>query len=64
MIGGSDAQRDLVELTLVHAAMRSDDPQHVAIAAALLRERMLLRPGDQQCHAMYDGLVSQHRVPW
>lgn len=39
--GGSHAQRDLIDLTLVEAAMRSGDP---ALARGLAAERAALRP--------------------
>jgi len=39
--GGSHAQRDLIDLTLIEAAMRSGDP---ALARGLAAERVALRP--------------------
>jgi hypothetical protein len=39
--GGSHAQRDLLDLTLVEAALRGGDP---ALGAALARERAMLKP--------------------
>jgi len=39
--GGSHAQRDLLDLTLIEAALRSDD---APLAAALVAERQALRP--------------------
>ncbi len=39
--GGSHAQRDLLDLTLIESALRGDDP---ALAAALVAERTALRP--------------------
>ncbi|MCM5569287.1 tetratricopeptide repeat protein [Burkholderiaceae bacterium FT117] len=39
--GGSHAQRDVIDLTLIEAALRSDDP---ALARALVNERVALRP--------------------
>jgi hypothetical protein len=39
--GGSHAQRDLLDLTLIEAALRADD---LALATALTRERLALRP--------------------
>jgi hypothetical protein len=39
--GGSHAQRDLIDLTLIAAALRSDDRP---LAAALTAERLALRP--------------------
>ena len=39
--GGSHAQRDLLDLTLIEAALRGGDP---ALGAALARERAALRP--------------------
>jgi tetratricopeptide (TPR) repeat protein len=40
--GGSNAQRDLIHLTLLEAAMRGG---HVSLARALLAERTALKPG-------------------
>jgi len=39
--GGSHAQRDVIDLTLIEAALRSGDP---ALATALVNERVALRP--------------------
>ena len=39
--GGSHAQRDLLDLTLIEAALRGGDP---ALGAALARERAMLKP--------------------
>ena len=39
--GGSHAQRDLIDLTLIEAALRSGDQ---ALAKALVNERVALRP--------------------
>jgi hypothetical protein len=39
--GGSHAQRDLIDLTLIDAALRADD---VELARALLHERCMLKP--------------------
>ena len=42
--GGSHAQRDLLDLTLIEAASRSDDGGDQALAAALRAEREAARP--------------------
>ncbi|MGL6113013.1 MAG: tetratricopeptide repeat protein [Rubrivivax sp.] len=43
--GGSHAQRDLIDLTLLEAAVRSGDaPMSTALAAALAAERLALKP--------------------
>uniref|UniRef100_A0A3Q2NYU5 Tetratricopeptide repeat protein 38 n=1 Tax=Fundulus heteroclitus TaxID=8078 RepID=A0A3Q2NYU5_FUNHE len=43
-IGGSDAQRDLFNQLLVHAAMKSDNKKHQKLARCLLVERDAVRP--------------------
>ncbi|KAK3087550.1 hypothetical protein FSP39_007448, partial [Pinctada imbricata] len=43
-IGGSHAQRDVFNLFLIHAAIRSDDKAHHRLARQLLIERKTLKP--------------------
>lgn len=38
-IGGSNAQRDMYNLVLIHAAMKSSQPEHQKLASCLLAER-------------------------
>jgi hypothetical protein len=42
-IGGSDAQRDLWKLLLIHAALQSDRKEHQCLARSLLIERKKLK---------------------
>ena len=42
-IGGSNAQRDLFSLLLIHSAVHSDDRQHRLLARQLLNERCYMR---------------------
>lgn len=42
-IGGSNAQRDLFVLLLIHSAVYSTDPEHHKLAKRLLNERCLFR---------------------
>ncbi|KAM4553569.1 tetratricopeptide repeat protein 38 [Fundulus diaphanus] len=43
-VGGSDAQRDLFNQLLIHAAMKSENKQHQKLARCLLVERDAVRP--------------------
>ena len=42
-IGGSNAQRDLFYLLLIHSAVHSDQSEHRALAKQLINERCLMR---------------------
>jgi len=42
-IGGSNAQRDIFNLLLIHSAVYSSNPRHQLLAKQLLNERCLLR---------------------
>ena len=42
-IGGSNAQRDVFYLLLIHSAVYSTDPQHRKLAKQLINERCLMR---------------------
>lgn len=42
-IGGSNAQRDLFYLLLIHSAVHSDQAEHRALAKQLINERCLMR---------------------
>ncbi|KAM6946264.1 tetratricopeptide repeat protein 38 [Aplochiton taeniatus] len=59
-IGGSDAQRDVFNILLVHAAMKSDKKHHHKLARSLLVEREALKPSSpmtdrliQRAHALH-----------
>ena len=54
--GGSHAQRDLIDLTLLAAVERASD---AALAAALAAERLAMRPSS----AAVQRLVGRYRVP-
>jgi hypothetical protein len=54
--GGSHAQRDLLDLTLIEAAVRSGDQP---LAAALAAERLALRPRSP----LAQRLAARFRVP-
>ena len=57
-MGGSKAQRDLVDWTLTEAALRSGNRE---MALSLANERLALRPGsvpNQRFHARAEGLVA------
>ncbi|XP_026887474.2 tetratricopeptide repeat protein 38 isoform X2 [Electrophorus electricus] len=43
-LGGSDAQRDIFNQLLIHAAMKSEDKQHQRFSRCLLVEREAARP--------------------
>nr|XP_057943253.1 tetratricopeptide repeat protein 38 isoform X1 [Doryrhamphus excisus] len=43
-MGGSDAQRDVFNQLLIHAALKSDDKHHQRLGRCLLVEREALRP--------------------
>jgi len=47
--GGSHAQRDIIDLTMIEAAWRGDD---TALAAALAHERHALRPESPHAQAL------------
>ncbi|CAF5144828.1 unnamed protein product [Rotaria sp. Silwood1] len=42
-IGGSNAQRDLFYLLLIHSAVHSNNNQHQKLAKRLINERCLMR---------------------
>ncbi|WP_397473495.1 tetratricopeptide repeat protein [Pusillimonas sp.] len=47
--GGSHAQRDIIDLTLIEAALRSEQPRFIA---AFANERLALKPGDLMNHRL------------
>jgi hypothetical protein len=58
--GGSHAQRDLIDLTLLEAARRGSDPD---LAAALAAERVALRPRSPLARRLAAGIRSQALAP-
>ncbi|XP_077049747.1 tetratricopeptide repeat protein 38 [Siphateles boraxobius] len=59
-IGGSDAQRDVFNQLLIHAAMKSGDKEHQRFARCMLTERDAVRPNSlltdrliQRAHSLH-----------
>ncbi|KAL0968500.1 hypothetical protein UPYG_G00267690 [Umbra pygmaea] len=57
-IGGSDAQRDVFSLLLIHAAMKSDEAHHHKLARSLLVEREAIKPNSP----LTDRLIQRAQV--
>lgn len=57
--GGSHAQRDLIDLTLIESALRGGQG---ALAAALAEERLALRPASPAAHALWRRAQSHAAV--
>ena len=55
-IGGSHAQRDVFELTLVHAAIRD---RQLGLARALLSERTFVRPNSPRAWSTFGELMNE-----
>ncbi|XP_023650041.1 tetratricopeptide repeat protein 38-like isoform X2 [Paramormyrops kingsleyae] len=51
-IGGSDAQRDVLNQLLIHAAMKSEEEQHHKLARRLLTERDAAQPNSPLTHRL------------
>ncbi|XP_048862504.1 tetratricopeptide repeat protein 38-like [Brienomyrus brachyistius] len=51
-IGGSDAQRDVLDQLLIHAAMKSEEEQHHKLARCLLTERDAAQPNSPLTHRL------------
>lgn len=51
-IGGSDAQRDLFNQLLIHAAMKSESKHHQKLGRCLLAERDAVRPNSPLTHRL------------
>ena len=49
--GGSHAQRDVLDLTLMEAALRLPDP---ALARAISAERRAMKPDSPHAHSLFD----------
>lgn len=56
-VGGSDAQRDVFNLLLMDAAIRSE--RHTRLAEALLAERSLFRPKSPMLKSMNEALAKR-----
>lgn len=56
-IGGSNAQRDVFDLLLIDAAIRSE--RHTRLAEALLAERSLLRPQSPMLKSLNEALAKR-----
>lgn len=56
-IGGSNAQRDVFDLLLMDAAIRSE--RHIRLAEALLAERSLLRPKSPMLKSLNEALTKR-----
>ncbi|XP_070533324.1 tetratricopeptide repeat protein 38-like [Ptychodera flava] len=54
-IGGSHAQRDIFNLFLIHAALKSSEQKHQLLARSLLQERQAQR----KCSPMTDRILAQ-----
>ncbi|XP_070533329.1 tetratricopeptide repeat protein 38-like isoform X1 [Ptychodera flava] len=54
-IGGSHAQRDIFNLFLIHAALKSSEQKHQLLARSLLQERQARR----KCSPMTDRILAQ-----
>lgn len=59
-IGGSDAQRDVFNLVLLHAAIKSQDKHHQKYARSLLVERNALRPNSLLTDRMMEKFSALH----
>uniref|UniRef100_A0A6Q2Z808 Tetratricopeptide repeat protein 38 n=1 Tax=Esox lucius TaxID=8010 RepID=A0A6Q2Z808_ESOLU len=57
-IGGSDAQRDVFNLLLIHAAMKSEETHHHKLARSLLVEREAIKPNSP----LTDRLIQRAHV--
>ncbi|XP_014860849.1 PREDICTED: tetratricopeptide repeat protein 38 [Poecilia mexicana] len=59
-IGGSDAQRDLFNQLLIHAAMKSDNKQHHKLGRCLLVERDAVRPDSPLTQRLVQKALALH----
>ncbi|XP_038146908.1 tetratricopeptide repeat protein 38 [Cyprinodon tularosa] len=59
-IGGSDAQRDLFNQLLIHAAMKSENKQHQKLGRCLLVERDAVRPNSPLTHRLMQKALALH----
>ncbi|XP_076333010.1 tetratricopeptide repeat protein 38-like isoform X3 [Tachypleus tridentatus] len=61
-IGGSNAQRDLFNLLLIHAALKSSDRNHHSLARSLLYERKSLKESSPLTDRLMARALSLHHV--
>ncbi|XP_069018916.1 tetratricopeptide repeat protein 38 [Embiotoca jacksoni] len=59
-IGGSDAQRDLFNQLLIHAAMKSENKYHKKLGRCLLAERDAVRPNSPLTHRLMQRSLALH----
>ncbi|XP_072340727.1 tetratricopeptide repeat protein 38 isoform X2 [Scyliorhinus torazame] len=61
-IGGSNAQRDIFDLLLIHAALKSDCRAHQKLARCLLMERDALKPNSPMNERLTRKVTALHNV--
>ncbi|XP_078424373.1 tetratricopeptide repeat protein 38 [Cetorhinus maximus] len=61
-IGGSNAQRDLFNLLLIHAALKSDRRAHQKLARCLLLEREAFKPNSPMTERLIRKATALHNV--
>ncbi|XP_074533688.1 tetratricopeptide repeat protein 38 [Halichoeres trimaculatus] len=59
-IGGSDAQRDVFNQLLIHAAMKSENKQHQKLGRCLLYERDAMKPGSPLTSRLMQRALALH----
>ncbi|XP_034444199.1 tetratricopeptide repeat protein 38 [Hippoglossus hippoglossus] len=59
-IGGSDAQRDIFNQLLIHAAMKSEDKHHQKLGRCLLVERDAVRPNSPLTGRLMQRALALH----
>uniref|UniRef100_A0A4W6E1T2 Tetratricopeptide repeat protein 38 n=1 Tax=Lates calcarifer TaxID=8187 RepID=A0A4W6E1T2_LATCA len=59
-IGGSDAQRDLFNQLLIHAAMKSENKHHQKLGRCLLVERDAVRPNSPLTDRLMQNALALH----
>ncbi|XP_010767871.1 tetratricopeptide repeat protein 38 [Notothenia coriiceps] len=59
-MGGSDAQRDVFNQLLIHAAMKSEDKHHQKLGRGLLVEREAMRPNSPMTDRLMQRALALH----
>lgn len=59
-IGGSDAQRDVFNQLLIHAAVKSENKHHQKLGRCLLVERDAMRPGSPLTNRLIQRALATH----
>ncbi|XP_074642499.1 tetratricopeptide repeat protein 38-like [Tubulanus polymorphus] len=59
-IGGSNAQRDIFNLFLIHSCLKSSNKKHHALARTLLLERKSLRPNSPMTERLIGQSLQKH----